>query len=154
MAQILDEDPKLLQAIIDNDDNLTYGNIVDVHTGTDAAITALTDDRARQGNISAVTIGAAEKSVGTQAEEHFAYGPQRMDTPGSTGCFRPWPSGSFRSDAIIHVLCGRFAANQSPVGRDGGSKIFGFSRGQEIGPAIFLKLPVLERMTSASLRAA
>jgi len=44
VAQILDEDLELLRAIVDNPDNLTYGNIVKVRTGTDAAITALTDD--------------------------------------------------------------------------------------------------------------
>ena len=44
VAEILDEDPELLQAIIANDDNLTYGNIVSVYNGEDESITALTDD--------------------------------------------------------------------------------------------------------------
>ena len=44
VAKMLGEDQELLEAIIYNDDNLTYGNIVSVYTGTDEAITALTDD--------------------------------------------------------------------------------------------------------------
>jgi len=40
----MDEDPELLEAIVWNDDNLTYGAIITVHTGPDEAITALTDD--------------------------------------------------------------------------------------------------------------
>ena len=44
VAKMLGEDPALLEAIVYNDDNLTYGNIISVYTGTDEAITALTDD--------------------------------------------------------------------------------------------------------------
>lgn len=44
VAKILGEDRDLLEAIIVNDDNLTYGAIVTVRTGSDEAITALTDD--------------------------------------------------------------------------------------------------------------
>ena len=44
VAKMLGEDQELLQAIVCNDDNLTYGTIVSVYTGTDEAITALTDD--------------------------------------------------------------------------------------------------------------
>ena len=44
VASRLGEDPELLQAIVSNDDNLAYGNIVSVHTGPDEYITALTDD--------------------------------------------------------------------------------------------------------------
>lgn len=44
VAKVLDEDRNLLEAIIANDDNLTYGAIVTVHTGSDEAITALTDE--------------------------------------------------------------------------------------------------------------
>lgn len=44
VAKILDEDRDLLDAILANDDNLTYGAIVTVHTGKDEAITALTND--------------------------------------------------------------------------------------------------------------
>ena len=44
VAKILGEDLELLEAIVWNDDNLTYGSIINVHTGTDEAITALTDD--------------------------------------------------------------------------------------------------------------
>lgn len=44
VARLLGEDPEMLEAIASNDDNLTYGNIVSVHTGPDEYITALTDD--------------------------------------------------------------------------------------------------------------
>ncbi|WP_244526634.1 hypothetical protein, partial [Marinovum algicola] len=44
VATRLGEDPELLEAIVSNDDNLTYGNIVSVHVGHDDYITALTDD--------------------------------------------------------------------------------------------------------------
>lgn len=44
VAKILGEDRDLLEAIIVNDDTLNYGAIVTVHTGSEEAITALTDD--------------------------------------------------------------------------------------------------------------
>ena len=44
VASRLGEDPELLEAIVSNDDNLTYGNIVSVHVGHDDYLTALTDD--------------------------------------------------------------------------------------------------------------
>lgn len=44
VAKKLGEDPELLQAIVSNDDNLSYGSIISVYNGTDEAITALTDD--------------------------------------------------------------------------------------------------------------
>ena len=40
----LGEDLELLEAIVSNDDNLSYGNIVSVHIGSDDYIAALTDD--------------------------------------------------------------------------------------------------------------
>jgi len=43
VARTLGEDPEMLEAIVSNDDNLSYGNIVSVYTGTDEAITAVTD---------------------------------------------------------------------------------------------------------------
>ena len=43
-AKMLGEDVALLEAIIANDDNLTYGNIVSVYEGADKTVTALTDD--------------------------------------------------------------------------------------------------------------
>ena len=43
VATLLGEDPDLLEAIVSNDDNLSYGNIVSVHVGHDDYITALTD---------------------------------------------------------------------------------------------------------------
>ena len=44
VARMLGEDAELLEAIIYNDDNLTYGNIVSIYVGPDETITALTDD--------------------------------------------------------------------------------------------------------------
>lgn len=44
VAKMLGEDVELLEAIISNDDNLTYGNIVRVYAGADETIIALTDD--------------------------------------------------------------------------------------------------------------
>lgn len=43
-AKMMDEDLELIETIAWNDDNLTYGSIVTVHTGPEEAITALTDD--------------------------------------------------------------------------------------------------------------
>ena len=37
-AKLLGEDPELLEAIISNDDNLTYGTIIYVCTGTDESV--------------------------------------------------------------------------------------------------------------------
>ncbi|MEO3480331.1 hypothetical protein AAFO90_22035 [Phaeobacter sp. CAU 1743] len=44
VANLLNEDRELLEAIVSNDNNLSYGNIVSVHIGPDDYITALTDD--------------------------------------------------------------------------------------------------------------
>ncbi|OZA14308.1 MAG: hypothetical protein B7Y02_04735 [Rhodobacterales bacterium 17-64-5] len=44
VAKMLGEDPELLEAIVYNDDNLTYGSIISVYTGPDDTITALIDD--------------------------------------------------------------------------------------------------------------
>ena len=44
VATMLGETLDLLEAIVWNDDNLTYGAIVTVYTGQDETITALTDD--------------------------------------------------------------------------------------------------------------
>ncbi len=44
VAEVLEEDPELLQAIVSNDDNLSYGYIITVYTGDDESVTALTDD--------------------------------------------------------------------------------------------------------------
>ena len=44
VASRLGEDPGLLEAIVSNDDNLSYGKIVSVHIGPDDYMTALTDD--------------------------------------------------------------------------------------------------------------
>lgn len=44
VAKMLGEDAALLEAIISNDDNLTYGNIVSVYLEPDKTMSALTDD--------------------------------------------------------------------------------------------------------------
>lgn len=44
VAAVLGEDPEMLEAIVSNDDNLSYGAIISVHSDADEAITALTDD--------------------------------------------------------------------------------------------------------------
>jgi hypothetical protein len=44
VAKMLDEDPELLEAIVYNDDNLSYGSIISVYSGPEDTITALTDD--------------------------------------------------------------------------------------------------------------
>ncbi|MBW6426043.1 hypothetical protein KX729_32220 [Rhizobium sp. XQZ8] len=44
VAEMLGEDVELLQAIVSNSDNLTYGSIISVIEGDDASVTALTDD--------------------------------------------------------------------------------------------------------------
>ena len=44
VAKMLREDPELIEAIVYNDDNMTYGSIISVYTGPDDTITALTDD--------------------------------------------------------------------------------------------------------------
>lgn len=43
VAKMLCEDSELLEAIVSNGDNLTYGNIISVYTSSEEAITALTD---------------------------------------------------------------------------------------------------------------
>lgn len=44
VAKMMGEDLELLEAIVWNDDNLTYGAIISVYNGPDDTITALTDD--------------------------------------------------------------------------------------------------------------
>ena len=44
VAKMMGEDLELLEAIVWNDDNLTYGSIISVYTGPEETITALTDD--------------------------------------------------------------------------------------------------------------
>jgi len=44
VADVLGEDTELLEAIVSNDDNLTYGAVVTVQTGPETYVTALTDD--------------------------------------------------------------------------------------------------------------
>lgn len=44
VAKMIGEDLQLLEAIVWNDDNLTYGSIISVYTGPEETITALTDD--------------------------------------------------------------------------------------------------------------
>jgi len=42
VARMLGEDLEMLEAIVSNDDNLSYGNIISVHTGTDESVIVLT----------------------------------------------------------------------------------------------------------------
>jgi hypothetical protein len=44
VATLLGEDLEMIEAIVSNDDNLTYGSIVGVCAGPDESYTALTDD--------------------------------------------------------------------------------------------------------------
>ncbi|RVG73109.1 hypothetical protein [Sinorhizobium meliloti] len=44
VAEMLGEDRELLEAIVSNSDNLTYGSIISVVQGDDETIIALTDD--------------------------------------------------------------------------------------------------------------
>ena len=44
VAKMLGEDVEMLEAIIENDDNLSYGTIISIETGSEEGITALTDD--------------------------------------------------------------------------------------------------------------
>jgi len=44
VADILGEHPDLIDAIVSNDDNLTYGSIISVSFGPDDYRTAITDD--------------------------------------------------------------------------------------------------------------
>jgi len=44
VATLLGEDLEMLEAIVSNDDNLTYGSIVGVCIGPDESSTSLTDD--------------------------------------------------------------------------------------------------------------
>lgn len=44
VAHLLGEDRDLIEAIVSNDDNLSYGYIVSVQIGENGYITALTDD--------------------------------------------------------------------------------------------------------------
>ena len=44
VAKMLGEAPELLEAIVYNDDNLSYGSTISVYTGPEDTITALTDD--------------------------------------------------------------------------------------------------------------
>lgn len=42
VARMLGEDLEMLEAIVRNDDNLSYGNIISVHTGTEESATVIT----------------------------------------------------------------------------------------------------------------
>jgi len=44
VADILGEHPDLIDGIVSNDDNLTYGSIITVCAGPDNYLTAITDD--------------------------------------------------------------------------------------------------------------
>lgn len=44
VTEILGEHPELIDAIVSNEDNLTYGSIITICAGPDKYLTALTDD--------------------------------------------------------------------------------------------------------------
>jgi hypothetical protein len=44
VAKVLDEHPELVDAIVSNEDNLTYGSIITICAGPDNYLSALTDD--------------------------------------------------------------------------------------------------------------
>ena len=44
VAKMMGEDLELLEAIVWNDENLTYGSIISVYSGPEETITVLTDD--------------------------------------------------------------------------------------------------------------
>lgn len=44
VAKVLGEDLEMLEAIVENDDNLNCGAIISIHFGSEKGITALTDD--------------------------------------------------------------------------------------------------------------
>jgi len=44
VAKMLGEDLEMLEVILENEDNLSYGAIISIHTGSEEGITALTDD--------------------------------------------------------------------------------------------------------------
>jgi len=44
VARMLDKDAEILEAIIYNHNNLSYGSIVSVYVGPNETVTALTDD--------------------------------------------------------------------------------------------------------------
>jgi hypothetical protein len=48
LLTVAHQDVALLEAIICNDNNLTYGNIIRVNVSPDKAISALTDDRVEE----------------------------------------------------------------------------------------------------------
>ena len=50
VAKMPGEDQELLEAIVCNDDNMTYGNIISVYFGTDEPITTLTPSRRLHAN--------------------------------------------------------------------------------------------------------
>lgn len=44
VAKVLDEHPELVDAIVSNEDNLTYGSIITICAGPDNYLSALTDN--------------------------------------------------------------------------------------------------------------
>ena len=66
VARILGEDGALLEAIVSNHDNLTYGAIIRVCTSPDEAITALTDH-----GIEALTDMLSEARLTTKTWHQF-----------------------------------------------------------------------------------
>jgi hypothetical protein len=93
VAKLLDEDPQLLQAIVSNGDNLSYGSIISIYTGSDKAITSLT----RDGMEELEQMPAARPKNGTTSSE-----PSSMTRTSSlasmrSGCSGNTPCGLARS---------------------------------------------------------
>lgn len=83
-AKMLGEVPELLEAIVCNDDNLSYGSLISVYDGTDAHARRSTNDwkrfprrlrlrprydRTHQSEISTVTIGRLHQTTLPQAAQ-------------------------------------------------------------------------------------
>jgi hypothetical protein len=81
VARILYENVELLEAIISNDDNLTYGAIVSVYTGPDEAITALTDH-----GVEELTDMLSEARLTTKAWHQFL--DDFVNDPELAACFK------------------------------------------------------------------
>lgn len=85
VARILEEDVELLNAIVSNDDNLTYGNIINVYIGPDETITALTDN-----GIEEITDLLSEARLTTKSWHQFL--DDFVDDPELAARFKAQPS--------------------------------------------------------------
>jgi hypothetical protein len=81
VARMLDEDVELLEAIVSNDDNLTYGAIISVYIGPDETITALTDH-----GVEELTDILSEARLTTKTWYQFL--DEFVDDPELAACFK------------------------------------------------------------------